>query len=98
MQLQITPRRTSPTSRINLYGRVEGPIPSQGVVVELQVHYRGVWEPLRTPRTDSTGRFHVAYQFQGALGRFPFRAQVFGGQAGYPYAHGESTTVDVTTS
>ena len=76
---------------------MSGPVPTQGVLVGLLVHYRGHWEPFRTPRTDSHGRFSVAYQFQGGVGRFPFRAQVFGGQAGFPYAHGESGTVAVTT-
>ena len=43
------------------------------------------------------GRFRVRYQFEGAVGRFPFRAKVLGGQAGYPYATGESKPVEITT-
>jgi hypothetical protein len=97
VQMHITPRRTNPAGRITLVGRVAGPIPRRGVVVELLVRYRGAWEPLRTPRSASNGRFSVPYQFQGAVGRFPFRAEVFGGQAGFPYASGESSPVDVTT-
>jgi hypothetical protein len=83
---------------IALSGRVLGPIPPQGVVVELLVHYRGHWEPFRDPRTDSRGRFRVAYQFEGGVGRFPFRALVFGRQGGFPFALGESRAVDVTTN
>lgn len=97
VQLKVFPMRTGPSGTITLSGRVSGPVPAQGVLVGLLVHYRGRWEPFRTPRTDSHGRFSVAYQFQGSVGRFPFRAQVFGGQAGFPYAHGESGTVAVTT-
>jgi hypothetical protein len=97
VQLHISPRHASPTGAITLSGRVAGPIPPEGVVVELLVHYRGHWEPFRTPRTTSAGRFAVAYQFQGSLGRFPFRAAVFGGQSRFPYQHGESATVAVTT-
>jgi hypothetical protein len=97
VQMHVTPRRSAPSGRILLSGRVAGPVPQRGVVVEILVRYRGVWEPLRTPRTDTNGRFNVAYQFQGAVGRFPFRAEVFGGQAGYPYARGQSTTLAVTT-
>ena len=78
--------------------RVFGPVPSQGVVVELLVHYRGHWEPFRTPRTDSSGRFTVVYQFEGGVGRFPFRALAFGGQSEFPFTHGESGAVDVTTN
>lgn len=98
VQMHITPRRTSSTGAITLSGRVSGPIPRQGVVVGLLVHYLGHWEPFRTPRTDSSGHFAVTYQFQGSVGRFPFRAEVFGGQSGFPYATGESTPVDVSTN
>ena len=98
VQMHITPPHSTPTGRILLSGQVAGPVPQGGVVVEILVHYRGTWEPLRTPRTDANGHFQVTYQFQGASGRFPFRAAVFGGQAHYPYTHGESTTVDVATN
>jgi hypothetical protein len=98
MQLNVTPGHTSPEGTITLSGRVLGPVPSQGVVVELLVYYRGHWEPFRDPRTDSHGHFKIVYQFQGGAGRFPFRALVFGGQSGFPYSHGESRSVDVTTN
>ena len=98
VQLRVSPRRTGAEGMIALSGRVLGPIPPQGVVVELLVHYRGHWEPFRDPRTDSRGRFRVAYQFEGGVGRFPFRALVFGRQGGFPFALGESRAVDVTTN
>jgi hypothetical protein len=97
VQLAVSPRRTGSDGTISLSGRVLGPVPPRGVVVELLVHYRGHWEPFRDPRTDSRGRFRVAYQFQGGVGRFPFRALVFGSQGGFPFAPGESRAVDVTT-
>ena len=97
VKLRVTPRRASPTSTIRLSGQVQGPIPADGVIVELLVHYRGRWEPLRTPRTGPNGRFAASYQFQGAVGRFPFRAEVFGGQSAFPYSTGTSDSVDVTT-
>ncbi len=97
VQLGVSPRRTGSEGEITLSGRVLGPVPSQGVVVELLVHYRGHWEPFRDPRTDSRGRFRVVYQFQGGIGRFPFRAVVFGSQGDFPFAPGESRGVDVTT-
>jgi hypothetical protein len=97
VKLAVSPRITGSQGTITLSGRVLGPVPAQGVVVELLVHYRGRWEPFRDPRTDSHGRFHVVYQFQGGIGRFPFRALVFGSQGGFPFALGESRAVDVTT-
>jgi hypothetical protein len=98
VQLNISPHSTGTTGTIVLSGQVSGPVPSQGVVVELLVHYRGHWEPFRDPRTDSNGRFQVVYQFQGGIGRFPFRAEVFGGQSGFPFTHGDSGSVDVATN
>jgi hypothetical protein len=98
VQLNVTPRRTSSTGMIILTGRVQGPIPPQGTILDLLVHYRGHWEPFRTPRTDSSGRFQVIYQFEGGQGHFPFRAEVPAGQAGFPFTDGYSNTVDVTTS
>jgi len=97
IQLNITPQRTNSTGTILLTGHVDGPVPAQGVIVDLLVHYRGRWEPFRTPRTDAAGRFDVAYQFQGALGRYPFRAEVPASQADFPFAHGFSEMVDVAT-
>jgi 5-hydroxyisourate hydrolase-like protein (transthyretin family) len=95
--LRVTPRHPASTGTIRLSGQVQGPIPARGVIVELLVHYRGHWEPLRTPRTRADGRFEAFYRFQGAVGRFPFRAEVFAGQAGFPYSLGASNLVHVTT-
>jgi hypothetical protein len=96
--LGVTPRSTGPTGTITLSGRVAGPLPRRGVVVELLVHYRGAWEPFRDPRTDAHGRFSVRYRFEGARGRFPFRAAVLGEQAGFPYASAQSRVVDVQSN
>ena len=65
VQLGISPRRTGSEGTITLTGRVLGPVPPQGVIVDLLVHYRGRWEPFRTPRTDAAGHFTVVYQFRG---------------------------------
>jgi hypothetical protein len=97
VQLKIAPRQTSPNGTIVLTGEVLGPVPPQGTIVDLLVHYRGRWEPFRTPRTDPHGHFEVIYQFEGGTGRFPFRAIVPAGQAGFPFSNGYSKVVDVTT-
>jgi len=98
VRMHISPRHTTPGGTIQIAGTVNGPIPRSGVVVTLLVRYRGRWEPFREPRTDAHGRFHIAYHFQGALGRFPFRAKVLGEQAGLPYTTGQSTAIIVGTS
>jgi len=97
VQLSITPRDTSSNGTIILTGKVQGPIPPQGAIVELLVHYRGHWEPFRAPRTDPSGNFEVPYQFEGGTGHFPFRAEIPAGQANFPYSGGYSKAVDVTT-
>jgi hypothetical protein len=97
IQLRVSPRTTGSEGTITLTGRVLGSVPRQGVSVNLLVHYRGQWEPFRTPRTDAAGRFTVVYQFEGALGRFPFRAEVPPSQAGYGFGRGLSEVVDVVT-
>lgn len=96
-RLTITTRSKGPTGTIILIGKVAGPIPPQGTIVELLVHYLGRWEPFRTPRTNNHGTFHVTYQFQGAIGRFPFRAEIPAGQANYPYTTGYSNTINIST-
>jgi hypothetical protein len=96
--LHITPQRTRSSATIALSGHVQGPLPRHGVLVEMLVHYRGRWEPFRDARTDSAGRFHVTYRFEGALGTFPFRAEVLGEQSSFPYSTGRSAVRYVHTS
>jgi len=97
VRLRISPTKASSEGTVVLSGTVEGPIPTQGAIVDLLVHYRGRWEPFRTPRTNRHGRFRVPYQFEGGVGRFPFRAEVPGGQAGFPFGSGDSRVVNVRT-
>ena len=98
VELRVSPRSTGSQGMITLTGRVLGPVPRQGVSVNLLVHYRGQWEPFRTPRTDAAGRFTVVYQFEGAVGRFPFRAEVPPSQADFAFGRGLSKVVDVDTN
>ena len=97
VRLRVSPTHTGSEGPILLYGTVEGPIPQQGTIVDLLVYYRGHWEPFRTPQTNRHGYFHEEYQFEGGVGRFPFRAEVPGGQAGFPFASGKSQVVYVST-
>lgn len=96
-QLSVTPHHTVSSGLIRLSGKVAGPIPRAGTVVELLVHHRARWEPSRDPRTNAGGRFSVPYQLEGGVGRFPFRAEVLGGQSGFPYATGQSAAIPVAT-
>jgi hypothetical protein len=97
VQLNITSRNTDPTGPIILSGRVQGPIPPQGTIVELLVKYHGRWVPFRTPRTKSNGTFRTTYKFENDIGLWPFWARIPTGQAGYPYTTGYSNIVNVST-
>ena len=97
VHLHITTIIAGPNGTIFITGRVSGPIPHQGALVQILVHWRGHWELIRNPRTHPDGTFHVAYQFQGDIGRFPFWAEVPAGQASFPYTRGASNIVNVST-
>jgi hypothetical protein len=96
-QLKITKATESPVGTIGVTVKVRGPIPPQGTIVALQVHYRGHWDPVRIRHTNSHGEFHFVYQFQEAIGSFPFLVEIPSGQANYPYSTGFSNTIDITT-
>jgi hypothetical protein len=95
VQLHVTPSSTTPTGVIVVSGRVMGRIPPQGALVHVVIKYRGLWVPLRNPRTDAAGYFYFLYQFQGAIGSFPVIARVPDGQANFPYGSGHSQTTYV---
>lgn len=97
VRLHVNTRATSSTGWITLTGTVAGPIPHLGAIVNLLVYYHHQWVTIRTPRTSSHGTFHITYQFQGATGRFPFKAEIPAGQADYPYAQGISNTIKITS-
>ena len=98
VQLTITPHHAEAKGGvITLQGTVNGPVPQQGALVELLVHYRGRWVPFRTPQTKPNGHFKTKYEFQGAVGHFAFRAVVPAGQAELPYTNGTSKTITITT-
>jgi hypothetical protein len=96
-RLEIIQPSRSPTGTIYFAGKVQGPIPRQGTLVQILVHWHGHWELLRNPRTNSNGYFHAEYQFQGSIGAFPFRAEIPTGQTNFPYTHGYSNSITIHT-
>jgi hypothetical protein len=98
IQLHVSATSTGPNGMVIFRGRVYGPIPRQGALIQLLVHYHGHWELLRNPHTKRNGTFKVVYQFEDAIGRFPFAAEVPSGQANFPYTTGHSNTVNINTA
>jgi hypothetical protein len=96
--LTATPHYTSSHGLVQFAGTVAGPLPPGGVWVDLSVHYKGKPQLLTHVQTGSHGHFHVSYKFQGAVGTFPFRAEVIGSQTGFAYATAQSQATYVHTS
>jgi hypothetical protein len=97
-QLRITPKRTTSDGTITLSGKVSGPVPRLGAILDVLVRYHGEWVPVPSHNTGSHGNFMIKYRFHGGIGEFPFRVEMPGGQASFPYTEGYSNTVDVKTS
>lgn len=71
-------------------GRVLGnPVPSKGVVVDLQVLFRNKWRTFAAPRTSKAGRYKFKYRFMAGAATWKFRARVRT-DSSYPYALGYS--------
>jgi hypothetical protein len=80
-----------------LSGRLPGrPLPSRGVLVELQGRREGGWQTFGTTRSGRRGRFSFGYTFTRTTGvqAYALRARV-PRQAAYPYASGASRHVRV---
>jgi hypothetical protein len=74
-----------------------GWLPTDGVLVELQVFTRGKWRTFAQPRASGTnGRWEYQYRFETIRGRaqFRFRARIRR-QRGYPFTTGHSRFVRV---
>ena len=98
LTLRVSTHHTSSHGTVTFNGRVAGPLPWGGVTVYMRVHYQGRWRLFTEAATNRKGTFKVAYQFQGAIGRFPFRAEVKANQTGFAYATGYSGVIDVHTN
>lgn len=68
-------------------GRVQGrPLPETGKLVELQVLLSGKWQTFRTARSESDGRWQIAYRFKHTCGSERYQLRVrLPAEAGYPF-------------
>jgi hypothetical protein len=97
--VRLTGNRTSLRTGqwLRFRGRLlHGPIPPQGVLVEIQARRITGWQTFGTTRANHKGRFHYRYRFSRTLGvqRYSFRARV-PRQPTYPYAAGISKRFSV---
>lgn len=66
-----------------------GPVPSRGVVVDLQVFFRKHWRTFAAPRTNRAGVYKFRYRFMAGAATWRFRARVRR-DSSYPYELGTS--------
>jgi hypothetical protein len=88
--MKATPKRVKNRSVTTFVGRVMGgPVPSKGVVVDLQVLFRKKWRTFATPRTSRKGAYKFTYRFMAGAATWRFRARVRT-DSSYPYGLGYS--------
>ena len=87
-------------SQMVIAGRVAGPIPSGGVLVNLEARDGRRWVPVATTRrsvkTSSTGRFKLSYRFRSTFHAVTYRFRVVVDEdSDFPYSRGASRLVKV---
>ncbi|NLT04886.1 MAG: hypothetical protein GXY03_01115 [Solirubrobacterales bacterium] len=100
LSLKPSRKRLRNGGRVVLSGRLaRGPIPSGGVLVQLQARRSTGWQTFGTARTDRRGRYELGYRFSRTTGvqRYQMRALV-ASQSTYPYATGASKPIALTVS
>lgn len=92
------PKRVANKRTAAFSGKVKGrPLPAAGVLVDLQVRFRGKWRTFATPRTNAKGAFRFKYRFTQGAAKWTFRARVRKDSL-YPYelAYSRKVAVRVT--
>jgi hypothetical protein len=71
------PKRVANKRAAAFSGKVKGsPLPTAGVLVDLQVWFHGKWRTFATPRTNAKGAFRFKYRFTQGAAKWTFRARV----------------------
>ncbi|MEA2493099.1 MAG: hypothetical protein QOJ29_1010 [Thermoleophilaceae bacterium] len=83
--IKATPKRVRNRHATVFTGRLLGkPIGKRGVVVDLQVFFRGKWRTFGAPRTTRAGKYRFKYRFMAGAATWKFRARVRA-ESSYPY-------------
>jgi len=100
VSLKPSRKRLRNGGRVVLSGRLQrGPVPTGGVLVQLQAKRSTGWQTFGTARTDRRGRYKFGYRFSRTTGvqRYHMRALV-ADQSTYPYATGASKPIALIVS
>jgi hypothetical protein len=78
-------------------GRVSGPMPEHGKLLELQAYSRGTWRTFATPRAHKRShRWRYPYRFTATRGTVSYRFRaVVPPEAGFPFERGHSRSLRV---
>lgn len=88
--IKATPKQVRNRQATIFTGRLLGkPISKRGVIVDLQVFFRGKWRTFGAPRTNRAGRYRFKYRFMAGAATWRFRARVRR-ESSYPYIEGYS--------
>ena len=95
-RLRAKPHRLRAGRVVRFRGRVRGPLPPRGKLLDLQAFDGGHWRKFATARTRASGRFRARYRFsrQARPRTYRFRVRV-PREAGFPYIRGYSNKAKV---
>jgi hypothetical protein len=95
-RLRARPRALRAGRVVRFRGRVEGPLPPAGKLLDLQAFDGGRWRKFATARARPSGRFRAHYRFsrQARPRKYRFRVRV-PRELGFPYIRGYSNTARV---
>ena len=95
-KLRARPRRVRAGRVVRFRGRVNGPLPATGKLLDLQAFDGGRWRKFGTTRTRRGGKFRTRYRFtrQARPRLYRFRVRI-PRESGFPYVTGYSNTARV---
>jgi hypothetical protein len=99
IKLKIGPQHTSNRHSIRWAGTIAGgPIPAQGVTLDVEVQEGRRWRIFDQIVTSHSGKFRYSYRFHATVEATTYKFRVAlpdNGSVGYPYTPGASNTVAV---
>ena len=95
-RLRAKPRRVRAGRVVRFRGRINGPLPATGKLLDLQAYDGGRWRKFGTARTGPRGRFRTRYRFtrQARPRVYRFRVRI-PRETGFPYAKGYTNVTKV---
>ena len=95
-KLRARPRRLRAGKVVRFRGRINGPLPATGKLLDLQAYDGGRWRKFGTTRTRPGGGFRTRYRFSRRARPRVYRFRVrIPRETGFPYARGYTNVTKV---